>query len=177
MPLDYHTKLPRGFGFVEFSRDEDAEAALEALSRHAVLDGSEVSVTVAQQGRKSPDSMRIRDVPSRGRRDDYRRDGRDDYRRDDYDGRRRGRSHSARRRYDTGRSRSRSVGDNYDRRRYDEGYRSSRHEEYRRRDTYRNERRERSRDRGYKREESLTKLNGDNRRESPSQYQHINMNI
>jgi FUS-interacting serine-arginine-rich protein 1 len=78
LPLDFYTKLPRGFGFVEFTRDEDAEAALQALSRYATLDGAEISVTVAQQGRKSPDSMRRRervnhhgDRRSHGHYDDY----------------------------------------------------------------------------------------------------------
>lgn len=108
LPLDYYTKLPRGFGFVEFTRDEDAENALQALSRHATLDGAEISVTVAQQGRKSPDSMRRRERVNHqgGQHSHHRYD-------DGYDSRRRrGRGDSSgghyTRRY---RSRSRSIED------------------------------------------------------------------
>lgn len=119
LPLDYHTKLPRGFGFVEFSREEDVETALDSLSRNAVLDGVEISVTIAQQGRKSPDSMRSRDHPG-GNSDGRRRDGYN--RREDRGNYRRGRSRSHSRGYGRYRSRSRSL---YRDRghRYNDGYR------------------------------------------------------
>ena len=104
LPLDFYTKLPRGFGFVEFTCDKDAEAALQALSRYATLDGAEISVTVAQQGRKSPDSMRRRERinhqagrQSHGHYDDYssrRRRGRGDSRGDYHDKYYRSRSRS-----------------------------------------------------------------------------------
>eukprot|EP01071_Lankesteria_metandrocarpae_P000957 Lankesteria_metandrocarpae@DN1142_c0_g1_i1.p1 len=60
LPLHYHTKKPRGFGFVEFFDEREARDCLKHLHR-STLDGNEISVTLAQQGRKSPDTMRHRD--------------------------------------------------------------------------------------------------------------------
>lgn len=64
LPLHYHTKKPRGFGFVEFFDDRDAHECLRQTHK-TILDGNEISVTIAQQGRKSPDTMRVREVRQR----------------------------------------------------------------------------------------------------------------
>eukprot|EP01071_Lankesteria_metandrocarpae_P001850 Lankesteria_metandrocarpae@DN1925_c0_g1_i1.p1 len=57
LPLDHDTRKPRGFGFVEFYDERDAATAQREMDR-AKLDGNEVSVIVAQNRRKSPDTMR-----------------------------------------------------------------------------------------------------------------------
>ena len=105
LPLDYHTRRPRGFGFVQFSNADDASAARRAVDQ-TEIDGSKVEVVIAQQNRKSPGTMR-----KFGRRDDR------------YDDRRGGRGYRdsgysrrddrySRRSY----SRSRSGGRRHDRR-------------------------------------------------------------
>lgn len=38
MPLDFHTRMPRGFAFVEFTSHEDARDAQEALDRYRMGD-------------------------------------------------------------------------------------------------------------------------------------------
>ncbi|KAK9172100.1 RNA recognition motif domain protein family protein [Cryptosporidium meleagridis] len=63
LPLDYRSRRPRGFGFVEYVEEEDARAALEKMDG-AILDGVTISVTFAQEGRKSPESMRHREYES-----------------------------------------------------------------------------------------------------------------
>mmetsp|Transcript_9362 Transcript_9362/g.23631 ORF Transcript_9362/g.23631 Transcript_9362/m.23631 type:complete len:125 (-) Transcript_9362:22-396(-) len=57
MPKDYYSGKPRGFAFVEFSNPDDATTAIEEMDR-TVIDGHEVSVGLAQQRRKSPNTMR-----------------------------------------------------------------------------------------------------------------------
>jgi len=112
LPVEYESGRPRGFGFVEFYHGRDAQEAFRVLN-DSELDGARISITIAQHGRKSPDTMRqrtgggssggrrrFRDGPYdrhersdrrsspsrsyRGRYDDSRRERRDDYRRDDY---------------------------------------------------------------------------------------------
>lgn len=57
LPLDYHTKRPRGFGFVQFQSADDAHSACKALD-HTEVDGNQVEVVIAKQNRKSPGTMR-----------------------------------------------------------------------------------------------------------------------
>jgi RNA recognition motif-containing protein len=70
LPLDYHSRRPRGFGFVQFSNGDDANAARKAVDQ-TEIDGSRVEVVIAQQNRKSPGTMR-----RFGRRNDDRYDDR-----------------------------------------------------------------------------------------------------
>eukprot|EP00922_Rhytidocystis_sp_ex-Travisia-forbesii_P006383 GHVS01009238.1.p1 GENE.GHVS01009238.1~~GHVS01009238.1.p1 ORF type:complete len:313 (+),score=37.17 GHVS01009238.1:33-971(+) len=83
LPLDYSTKRPRGFGFVEFHDERDTTAALDELDQ-CEIDGNRIEVTMAQRGRSSPDAMRSRDNPGDnkrngggGRSDRHRSDNRD----------------------------------------------------------------------------------------------------
>lgn len=80
LPLDYHSRRPRGFAFVKFANREDAEAAIKALDG-TDIDGARVEVVLAQESRKSPRTMR---TMSKGSKSGGRRDDRD------YDDRRRG---------------------------------------------------------------------------------------
>ncbi|GFE54508.1 RNA recognition motif domain containing protein [Babesia ovis] len=57
IPLDYNTGKPRGFGFVEFLQEDDALDAIKAMD-NATLDGNVITCCVAQDRRKSPNSMR-----------------------------------------------------------------------------------------------------------------------
>lgn len=52
LPLDYFSRRPRGFGFVEFVNAEDAGAAVKTL-HGTLLDGNEVTVLLAQDRRKT----------------------------------------------------------------------------------------------------------------------------
>lgn len=45
--MDRETGRPRGFGFVEFTNDDDARAAINALSGHS-LDGRDLTVNEAR---------------------------------------------------------------------------------------------------------------------------------
>ncbi|OEH76977.1 ser arg-rich splicing protein [Cyclospora cayetanensis] len=56
LPLDYHSRLPRGFGFVEFWHREDAERALEKMDGFE-LDGKAIEVAIAKKGRSAPQQM------------------------------------------------------------------------------------------------------------------------
>ena len=108
LPLDYHSRRPRGFGFVQFAKLEDAEAAIRSLDG-TEIDGSRVEVVLAQQNRKSPGTMR-----RMSRRSDDRHDRRS--RRDDYDDRRGGYGYRDERRRSRSRSGSRRRSERYDRR-------------------------------------------------------------
>lgn len=99
IPLEYHSRRPRGFGFVKFANFADADAAIRALDG-TEIDGARVEVVLAQESRKSPRTMR---TMSRGGRSD---------RRDRYDDRRGGYGYGDRRR---SRSRSRSYSRGRDR--------------------------------------------------------------
>nr|AET50759.1 hypothetical protein [Eimeria tenella] len=66
LPLDYHSRMPRGFGFVEFWHREDAERALEKMDGFE-LDGKAIEVAIAKKGRSAPQQMKQRD--ERGRRE------------------------------------------------------------------------------------------------------------
>jgi RNA recognition motif-containing protein len=91
IPQDYHTRRPRGFGFVKFAREDDANAAIRAMDG-ADIDGAKVEVVLAKQSRKSPRTMRRMSHNDRPGRRDY-----DDDRRGGYgyrESRRRSRSYS-----------------------------------------------------------------------------------
>ncbi|XP_028255948.1 serine/arginine-rich splicing factor 10-like isoform X1 [Parambassis ranga] len=101
IPLDFYTRQPRGFAYIQFEDVRDAEDALHSLDRKWVC-GRQIEIQFAQGDRKTPNQMKAKEGRSVGRSsryDDYDRDGR----------RRRSRSRS----YDRYRSRSPS----YDRRR------------------------------------------------------------
>ncbi|KAJ9505785.1 hypothetical protein QJQ45_021493 [Haematococcus lacustris] len=66
LPKDYYTGKPRGFGFVEFRDNRDAEDALYALDR-TVVGGREVSVVMSKESRKTPrDMIKREETSSRG---------------------------------------------------------------------------------------------------------------
>ncbi|KAL0038467.1 hypothetical protein WJX77_007397 [Trebouxia sp. C0004] len=56
-PRDYYTGEGRGLGFVEFTSPRDAEDAKYGMDR-SILDGKEISVVFAMQGRKRPEDYR-----------------------------------------------------------------------------------------------------------------------
>ncbi|CAL9691719.1 unnamed protein product [Knipowitschia caucasica] len=102
IPLDFYTRQPRGFAYIQFEDVRDAEDALHSLDRKWVC-GRQIEIQFAQGDRKTPNQMKTKEQHSpdgrSSRYDDYDRDGR----------RRRSRSRS----YERYRSRSPS----YDRRR------------------------------------------------------------
>ena len=51
LPLDYYSRRPRGFGFVEFTTHEEAKDALDKANG-ADLSGSTLTVDLAREGRK-----------------------------------------------------------------------------------------------------------------------------
>ncbi|KAH7647958.1 splicing factor RRM domain containing SC35-like splicing factor [Cryptosporidium bovis] len=57
LPLDYYSKRPRGFGFVEYMDPRDAQDAVGKLDG-SLLDGSTIRVVIAHDRRKSPETMR-----------------------------------------------------------------------------------------------------------------------
>lgn len=57
LPIDHSTREPRGFGFVEYFDEKDAQDAVREFDRY-ILDGNELSVIIAQDRRKSPHTMR-----------------------------------------------------------------------------------------------------------------------
>ncbi|XP_061597302.1 serine/arginine-rich splicing factor 10-like isoform X1 [Cololabis saira] len=102
IPLDFYTRQPRGFAYIQFEDVRDAEDALHSLDRKWVC-GRQIEIQFAQGDRKTPNQMKTKERRSpsgrSSRYDDYEREGR----------RRRSRSRS----YERYRSRSPS----YDRRR------------------------------------------------------------
>ncbi|XP_057684576.1 serine/arginine-rich splicing factor 10-like [Corythoichthys intestinalis] len=98
IPLDFYTRQPRGFAYIQFEDVRDAEDALHSLDRKFVC-GRQIEIQFAQGDRKTPNQMKTKERRSPSRSSRY----------DDYDRRRRSRSRS----YDRRRSRSPS----YDRRR------------------------------------------------------------
>ncbi|XP_037549383.1 serine/arginine-rich splicing factor 10 [Nematolebias whitei] len=99
IPLDFYTRQPRGFAYIQFEDVRDAEDALHSLDRKWVC-GRQIEIQFAQGDRKTPNQMKSKERDSPGRSSRY-----DDY----YDWRRRSRSRS------NDRYRSRSP--SYDRRR------------------------------------------------------------
>ncbi|XP_063422453.1 serine/arginine-rich splicing factor 10-like [Mytilus trossulus] len=111
IPLDYYSRLPRGFAYIQFEDPRDADDALYHLDRTR-YQGRELEIEFARGDRKSPGQMRTKDRPYHGSR--Y----------DDHDRRRSHRSHSRspkRSRRSRSRSRTperrRSRSRSYDRRR------------------------------------------------------------
>ncbi|XP_071156521.1 serine/arginine-rich splicing factor 10-like isoform X2 [Mytilus edulis] len=82
IPLDYYSRLPRGFAYIQFEDPRDADDALYHLDRTR-YQGRELEIEFARGDRKSPGQMRTKDRrPYHGSR--Y----------DDHDRRRSHRSHS-----------------------------------------------------------------------------------
>jgi RNA recognition motif-containing protein len=52
LPVDYYTRRPRGFGFVEFESEKDARDALDRSDGQEVL-GATLKVVMAREGRKA----------------------------------------------------------------------------------------------------------------------------
>ncbi|XP_033752464.1 serine/arginine-rich splicing factor 10-like isoform X2 [Pecten maximus] len=126
VPVDYFTRRPRGFAYIQFEDPRDADDALYHLDRTRFY-GRELEIEFARGDRKSPNQMKTKERPSSRRGSSPYHSG---YR-DDYDRGRRRRSRSPR--YHS-RSRSRSP------------YYSSRHRS-RSRSPYNNDSRRRSRSR------------------------------
>ncbi|XP_034456878.1 serine/arginine-rich splicing factor 10-like isoform X2 [Hippoglossus hippoglossus] len=97
IPLDFYTRRPRGFSYIQFEDVRDAEDALHSLDRKWV-GGRQIEIQFAQGDRKTPNQMKAKERPSPGRSSRY-----DDCDRDSR--RRRSRSRS----YDRYRSRSPSC--------------------------------------------------------------------
>uniref|UniRef100_U3JCL7 Serine/arginine-rich splicing factor 10 n=1 Tax=Ficedula albicollis TaxID=59894 RepID=U3JCL7_FICAL len=98
VPLDFYTRRPRGFAYVQFEDVRDAEDALHNLDRKWIC-GRQIEIQFAQGDRKTPNQMKAKE-------------GRNLYsssRYDDYDRYRRSRSRS----YERRRSRSRSFDYSY----------------------------------------------------------------
>ncbi|XP_072304176.1 uncharacterized protein [Eucyclogobius newberryi] len=128
IPLDFYTRLPRGFAYIQFEDVRDAEDALHSLDRKWVC-GRQIEIQFAQGDRKTPNQMKGKERRSPGDRSPGRSSRYDDY---DRDGRRRrSRSHERYRSrspsYDRHRRRSQSPRESHRRRRSksheDGGYR------------------------------------------------------
>jgi len=115
IPLDYYTKRPRGFAYVQFEDPRDAEDAVESVDGKRLF-GYTLEVQFAKGDRKSPGQMRGKDPIAQRER----------YRRRRYS-RSRSRSRSGdRRRRDSRRDRDRDRDRDGGRRRRDERRRRSR---------------------------------------------------
>lgn len=68
LPLEYGSRKPKGFGFIEFVNPEDAEFAVRSMDNEKIK-GKVITVIVAQDRRKSPRTMKRR----QGRDHDYAR--------------------------------------------------------------------------------------------------------
>uniref|UniRef100_A0A8C6A6J8 Serine/arginine-rich splicing factor 10 n=1 Tax=Marmota marmota marmota TaxID=9994 RepID=A0A8C6A6J8_MARMA len=98
VPLDFYTRRPRGFAYVQFEFVRDAEDALQNLDRKWIC-GRQVEIQFAQGDRKTPNQMKAKEGRNVYRSSRY----------DDYDRYRRSRSRS----YERRRSRNRSFDYNY----------------------------------------------------------------
>mmetsp|Transcript_5378 Transcript_5378/g.10263 ORF Transcript_5378/g.10263 Transcript_5378/m.10263 type:complete len:213 (-) Transcript_5378:278-916(-) len=66
IPLDYHSRQPKGFAFIEYATHEQAKAARDEMDKFKVK-GRELEVVFAQEKRKTPVEMKVRsDSPGRG---------------------------------------------------------------------------------------------------------------
>ncbi|XP_053124198.1 serine/arginine-rich splicing factor 10 isoform X5 [Hemicordylus capensis] len=98
VPLDFYTRRPRGFAYVQFEDVRDAEDALHNLDRKWIC-GRQIEIQFAQGDRKTPNQMKAKEGRNVYSSSHY----------DDYDRYRRSRSRS----YERRRSRSRSFDYNY----------------------------------------------------------------
>ena len=57
IPLDYYTREPRGFAYVEFEEDRHAKEAMEELDGYR-LHSRELEIVFAEGDRKNPNTMR-----------------------------------------------------------------------------------------------------------------------
>jgi len=73
IPMDYYTKRPRGFAYVQFEDPRDAEDAVESVDGKRLF-GFTLEVQFAKGDRKSPGQMRGKDPISQ--RERYRRNRR-----------------------------------------------------------------------------------------------------
>ncbi|XP_076371955.1 serine/arginine-rich splicing factor 10-like [Tachypleus tridentatus] len=126
IPLDYYTRRPRGFAYIQFEDMRDAEDAIYSLDRTRFF-GRELEIEFAQGDRKTPNEMRSKEHSRRSSSPYYSNSRRDDYR----GRRRRSRSRSSHRRDYRKRSRhsyshSRSRSKSRDRRRKSSPSRRSR---------------------------------------------------
>ncbi|KAE8624120.1 hypothetical protein XENTR_v10005839 [Xenopus tropicalis] len=100
VPLDYYTRRPRGFAYVQFEDVRDAEDALHNLDKKWIC-GRQIEIQFAQGDRKTPNQMKAKE-------------GRSTYGSSRYDDDRHNRR-SRSRSYERRRSRSRSFEQNYGR--------------------------------------------------------------
>ena len=73
VPLDFYTRRPRGFAYVQFEDVRDAEDALHNLDRKWIC-GPQIEIQFAQGDRKTPNQMKAkegRNVYSSSCYDDY----------------------------------------------------------------------------------------------------------
>ncbi|XP_035827981.1 serine/arginine-rich splicing factor 10 isoform X1 [Aplysia californica] len=74
IPMDYYTRRPRGFAYIQFEDPRDADDALYHLDRTRFY-GRELEIEFARGDRKSPGQMRGKERSSRrspySRYDDY----------------------------------------------------------------------------------------------------------
>ncbi|XP_036414045.1 serine/arginine-rich splicing factor 10 isoform X1 [Colossoma macropomum] len=78
IPVDFYSRRPRGFAYIQFEDVRDAEDALHNLDRKWVC-GRQIEIQFAQGDRKTPSQMRSkerRSPRSFSRYDDYDRDSR-----------------------------------------------------------------------------------------------------
>ncbi|XP_053563149.1 serine/arginine-rich splicing factor 10 [Bombina bombina] len=111
VPLDFYTRLPRGFAYVQFEDVRDAEDALHNLDKKWIC-GRHIEIQFAQGDRKTPHQMKTKDSK------DY---GSSRYDDDRYSRRSRSRS------YERRRSRSRSYDQNHRRSSSPKGRAAERH--------------------------------------------------
>ncbi|KAJ7535994.1 hypothetical protein O6H91_12G052900 [Diphasiastrum complanatum] len=79
LPRDYYSGEPRGFGFVQYMDHNDAADAKYHMDGQ-IVGGREISVVFAEENRKKPSEMRMREV-SRGGSWGRRRYGGESFRR------------------------------------------------------------------------------------------------
>ncbi|KAL8201634.1 hypothetical protein R6Q57_010781 [Mikania cordata] len=72
LPRDYYSGEPRGFGFVQFLDPADAAEAKYQMDAQ-VFQGRELTVVFAEENRKKPTDMRMRERRGGGRFNDRRR--------------------------------------------------------------------------------------------------------
>ena len=72
VPMDYYTREPRGFAYVQFEDLRDAEDALHHLDGHR-LNGKRMEIQYAQGDRKTPQEMRHKERGGSGGRRRYSR--------------------------------------------------------------------------------------------------------